>query len=95
MKNVGDSGWIPDHGTTSGVFKSLFLCALIQVAIVPETEQRQVDQLIRSHDGDINSIPRVTCRLWDMVILQKLSRHGIVRCNNIDALEQECMAIGN
>lgn len=95
MRNVGGSGWIPDHGSTSGVFKSLFLCALIQVAIVPETKHRQADQLIRSHDGDVNSIPGVTCRVWEMAILQKLIQDGVVRCNNLDELERECMAVGN
>lgn len=95
ITNVGGSGWIPDHGQTSGVFKSLFLCALIQIAIVPEAEHPRVDQVIRCHDNDVNTIHEVTCRVWVMAILQKLAQHGVVRCNDLDALEQECMAIGN
>ncbi|CAG7957913.1 unnamed protein product [Penicillium salamii] len=94
VKNLG-RGWIPDHGPTGGVFKSNFLCALVQVAIVPGTVCGQLDQIMRSHDSDVNSIPGVTCRVWLMKILEKLIQQGIFRCSNVDALLQECMTIGN
>ena len=94
MRNLG-GGWIPDHGTTGGVFKSNFLCVLIQIANVPLAKHSLLDQIMRSHDGDVNSIPGVTCRVWLMAILQKLIQHGIVHCSNVDALQQECMVFGN
>ena len=54
-----------------------------------------LDELMRSHDADVNMIPGVTCRVWLMKILQKLIQNGIVRCSNPDALQQECMSFGN
>lgn len=94
MRNIG-GGWIPDHGKTGGVFKSNFLCVLIQIASVPQAKHSQLDQIMRSRDGDVNSIPGVTCRVWLMTILQQLLLHEVVRCSSVDALIQECMAIGN
>lgn len=94
MTNLG-GGWIPDHGATGGVFKSNFLCVLIEIARIPQAKHSQVDQIMRSHDGDVNSIPSVTCRVWVMAILQKLILNGIVQCSNCDALQQECMGFGN
>ncbi|GAD93076.1 hypothetical protein TRV_00572 [Paecilomyces variotii No. 5] len=94
MRNFG-GGWIPDHGSTAGVFKSNFLCVLIRIATVPEASHGRLDQIMRSRDGDVNSIPNVTCRVWLMTILQTLAQNGIVRCSNIDALQQECIGFGN
>ncbi|KZF22516.1 hypothetical protein L228DRAFT_267914 [Xylona heveae TC161] len=94
IKQLG-SGWITDHGRTGGVFKSNFLCVLIQIATVAEGAGGQLDQIMRSHDGNVNSIPGVTCRVWILKILEKLMQSVIVRCSNADALLQECMAIGN
>jgi hypothetical protein len=94
IQNLG-SGWIPSHGETAGVFKSIFLCVLIQIATIPEKARNILDQLMRSHDGELYQIPGVTCRVWLLRILQKLIQHGLVRCSNPDALEQECMSFGN
>ena len=94
MKNVG-SGWIPDHGHTSGVFKSNFLCVLIQIAAIPEANHELLDQIMKSCDLDVNDIPGLTCRVWLLTILQDLIRHGLVRCSSVDGLQQECMTFGN
>lgn len=94
MRNLG-GGWIPDHGPTGGVFKSNFLCVLVQIATVAQAEHAQLDQIMRSRDRDVNSIPGVTCRVWLIVILQQLIQHGLVRCSSVDALVQECMDFGN
>lgn len=94
MRSLG-GGWIPDHGKTGGVFKSNFLCVLIQIASVPQAKHSQLDQIMISRDGDVNSIPGVTCRVWLMAILQRLIQHEIVRCSSVDALIQECMSTGN
>ncbi|KKK20528.1 hypothetical protein P175DRAFT_0504931 [Aspergillus ochraceoroseus IBT 24754] len=94
MRNLG-GGWIPDHGPTGGAFKSNFLCVLIEITNVPHVKHGLLDQIMRSRDGDVNSIPGITCRVWLMVILRELIRQGIVRCSNIDGLQQECMTFGN
>ncbi|EFY88763.1 hypothetical protein MAC_05198 [Metarhizium acridum CQMa 102] len=51
-------------------FKSNFLCVLIEIANVPLGKHGPLDQIMRSRDGDVNSIPGVTCRVWLMVILR-------------------------
>ncbi|KAK2865485.1 hypothetical protein FQN49_003524 [Arthroderma sp. PD_2] len=94
MKNLG-GGWIADHGPTGGVFKSNFLCVLIQIGSIPQAKEAELDQVMKSHDGDVNSIPGVTCRIWVLAILQRLAQQGLVRYSSRDALEQECMRIGN
>lgn len=87
--------WIPDHGRTGGVLKANFLCVLIQIASIPQAKRDLLDETIRSRDKDITSNPGVTCRVWLMTILQRLIELGIVQCNDYNALEQECIAIGN
>jgi hypothetical protein len=95
MRNVG-GGWIPDHGPTGGVvFKSNFLCALVQIATVLEASRDSLDRIMRCHDGDVNTIPGVTCRAWVIKVLEKLIQQGIVRCSDADALQQECMVFRN
>lgn len=94
MRNLGD-GWIADHGTSSGVFKSTFLCVLIQIADIPSAKRDQLDQIMRSRDGDVNSIPGMSCRVWLLEILHQLAQQGLVRCSDCKALEQECFRIGN
>ncbi|OAX82370.1 hypothetical protein ACJ72_03287 [Emergomyces africanus] len=94
IRNLG-SGWIPDHGPTGGVFKSNFLCVLVQIADVPEAKTPQLDQIMRSLDPSINAIPGISCRVWLFTVLQNLVHHGIVRCTDLAALQQECMGIGN
>lgn len=59
MRNVG-GGWLPDHGPTGGVFKSNFLCVLVQIASIPADEEQRLDQLMRTYDSNVNSIPGVT-----------------------------------
>ncbi|KAJ9400228.1 hypothetical protein DTO282F9_2998 [Paecilomyces variotii] len=94
IRNLG-GGWIPDHVSTHGVFKSNFLCALVRIATVPKANHSRLDQIMKSRDGDVNAIPGVTCRVWVMTILQTLIQNGIIRCSNVDALQQECMEFGN
>ncbi|PGH34386.1 hypothetical protein GX50_02753 [[Emmonsia] crescens] len=94
VKNLG-IGWITDHGDTGGVFKSNFLCVVIHIATVPQARHAQVDQTMKSLDGNINSIPGISCRVWLLSILQKLIQNGIVRCSSYTELEQECFTIGN
>ncbi|EEP77765.1 predicted protein [Uncinocarpus reesii 1704] len=94
IRNLG-SGWIVDHEPTNGIFGANFLCVLIEIATVPETKHGELDQIIRSYDANVNSIPGVTCRVWLLEVAQKLIDHGIIHCNSHLELGQECMAIGN
>ncbi|KAJ5312133.1 hypothetical protein N7508_002963 [Penicillium antarcticum] len=87
-------GWIPEHGPNS-VLKSNFFCVLIQIASVVETNLALLDNVMRTHDKDMNGILGVTCRVWLVMILEKLVQGGMVRCENLQALEEECMAFGN
>lgn len=56
-------GWIADHGSTAGVFKSQFLGVLIEIGSIPEDEEATLDQIMRSHDSDAKNIPRFTCQV--------------------------------
>lgn len=90
------SGWIPDHAATGGVFKSNFLCTLIKiVADVPAAKESQLDGAMRAYDNSLNTIPGLTCRVWLFTIIALLVQHGVVHCDNLNALQAECMSIGN
>ncbi|KAM5442921.1 hypothetical protein MferCBS31731_001793 [Microsporum ferrugineum] len=94
MKNLA-GGWIADHGETGGVFKSNFLCVLIQIASVPPEKKTLLDQVMKSRDGDVNSIPGMSCRVWVLTIAEKLAQQGLLRYSSLEALEQECFRVGN
>lgn len=94
MKGLG-SGWIADHGSTRGVFKSQFLCVLIEIGRIPADKEGTLDQVIRSRDGSANDIPGMTCRVWLFTILPFLVQSGLVRCNDLQGLQQECFDFGN
>ncbi|KAJ5172381.1 hypothetical protein N7492_004974 [Penicillium capsulatum] len=87
--------YMPNHGHTGGIFKENFLCALIKIASIPEDLHATFDQIVRSRDGDLGSIPGVTCRVWLLEILRQLSLRGIVHCDDVGILERECFDIGN
>ncbi|KAL3472276.1 hypothetical protein BJX99DRAFT_235857 [Aspergillus californicus] len=84
-----------EHGPTGGIFKENFLCVLIQIATVPVEKHEQLDRTMRSRDGDVNSIPGVTCRVWLFTIFEALMRDSIVRCSSVNAVQEDCMGIGN
>lgn len=92
VKNLG-SGWIA--GKTNGVFKSNFLCVLIQIASVPQAKHGQLDQIMRAHDSNLNSMENISCRVWLMTGLRALVQNDIVQCSNPDELEKECFDFGN
>ncbi|OJD13800.1 hypothetical protein AJ78_05782 [Emergomyces pasteurianus Ep9510] len=74
---------------------SNFLCVLVHIAAVPQEKRTQVDPIMKALDGNINSIPGVTCRVWIMKVLEMLIENGIVRCNSTSELQDECFTIGN
>ena len=94
MKNLG-SGWVTEHGPTGGVFKSQFLCVLIQIASIPAEEEQQLQQTMTTYDATPNSIPNVTCRVWLFTILKLLVQQGLVGCEDLESLQAECMDHGN
>lgn len=89
------NGYMPNHGRTGGIFKENFLCALITIATIPEELRERFDRIVRSRDGDLQSLPGVTCRVWLLEIVRQLSQRGIIQGDGIGLLEQECFDIGN
>lgn len=94
VKGLGD-GWIADHGIRSCIFKSLFLCGLVQIGKIPATKGQELDYKIRSRDSALNEIPNVTCKVWLFEVFLGLVQQGLVRCENSEALKNECLAFGN
>ncbi|RMZ78775.1 hypothetical protein DV738_g3676, partial [Chaetothyriales sp. CBS 135597] len=94
IKNMG-SGWITDHAHTGGALKSQFLCVYVQIGSIPADKEGQLDQLVRSYDGSINTIPGITCRVWIFLVVQRLVEAGLLRCHDLASLERECLAFGN
>src|ERR1700690_4006867 len=97
IKSPG-SGWMTDHGRTSGVFKSFLLVGLLQIATVPSGLESYVDQQIRAYDSSINT-PGVTCRVWVLWVLallqQPVNEQVILKCTDLSELEQEAKDWGN
>jgi len=94
MKSLG-GGWIADHGTTSGVFKSQFPCVLIEIGSISADKEGMLDRIMRSYDGSANTTPGFTCRVWVFMILPLLIQAGLLRCNDLAGLQQECFGYGN
>ena len=98
VKNIG-GGWITDHGITKGVFKSFLLVGLFRIANVPPGWESVVDNKIRTYDSQLNHINGITCRKWVLWVLAKLQEpdngYSILKCNDLNALEQELLAFGN
>lgn len=97
--NIVDN-WIGDHGPTGGVMKSLFLCAMVQIADIPPQAHAKLDEIMRSYDSSLNdyiiSLPGPTCRTWLMEVMKRLVDAGLVQCKGtVDELQEECLEIGN
>lgn len=84
-----------DHGTTSGVFKSLFLCVVIGVRTIPFVRTETLDKIIRSVEDSVNGILGLTCRSRALSQYSALLRADLVHCDDIKSLEQECKDFGN
>jgi hypothetical protein len=94
VKNIG-SGWVPDHGPTGGVFKSNFLCVVIEIATIPPNKEQLLDQLMKTYDHNLNDTQGITCRVWVMKILALLVQHGLAACSDLPGLQAECFNFGN
>lgn len=98
IRNVG-SGWMPDHGVTTAIFKEFLLVGLFRIADVAEKWHPHLDQISRSLDANLNH-PTQTCRVWALdvlALLQKPLHDGqrIFNCDDIPALQQEIFDWGN
>ncbi len=89
------SGWIADHGVTTGAFKSSFLVGMIRTADVPAGRLEGADRIIRSYDTTLNNIGKINCRQWVLRIMVLLQEEGILRCQNLDTLEWETLNWSN
>ena len=95
IKGMG-RGWIADHGPTNGVFKSFLLVGLFHIATI-DIDRRslgQLDGLMRTYDNQLNT-PGITCRVWVLWVLQQLQNNGLLKCNDLQALESEVFNFGN
>lgn len=50
------TGWVTDQGPRRGVFKTKFLCVLVQIATVPPRAMVQKDAVIISKDREMSQI---------------------------------------
>ena len=89
------NNWFPDFGFTRGVLKSMRLDVLIQIGSIPDKQEAQLDRLMKHYNEYLNAMAGVTCRVWVLKIVELLVQHGLIRCQDVGALEQECFAIGN
>jgi hypothetical protein len=94
MKSIG-GGWIANHGSTGGVFKSQFLCVLIEIGSISADKEGTLDRIMKSYDSSANTIPGLTCRFWVFMILPLLIQAGLLRCDDLVGLQQECFGYGN
>ncbi|KAF1958003.1 hypothetical protein CC80DRAFT_592464 [Byssothecium circinans] len=93
------SGWIADHGPTTGVLKSFLLIGLFQIAAIPAGWEGYVDQQLRTYDSALNDLPNITCRVWLFWVLALLQKEvngcKVLKCTDLAALEAEIIAWGN
>lgn len=94
---TGNPGrWIAAHGTARNTFQSGQLSVLVQIGQIPQSASNQLDQIMRSHDHELNDLSHLTCRVWVFTIVEKLAAAGMVSMTGtISALEDECKAFGN
>ncbi len=92
IKGIGVA-WIADHGTTSGVMRSMYLIGVMRIGYCAPQDYHKVDTIVRSVPTDqappgYNSL---TCRTWALHVVRLLGSgsNDYVRCNDINALEQE------
>ena len=64
--------WITAHGITAEVFKSLFLCVLIRIGTIDSAHASQLDSVMRSYDGQLNSTPNLSCDSWLFAVMERL-----------------------
>lgn len=67
---------------------------IIQIATIPPSAHERVDEVMRSYDESLNSIPGITCRVWILTVLRILVDEGFVHCD-IGELEKDCFGFGN
>ena len=94
VKGLGE-GWITDHGQTGCIFKSLFLGCLMRIASIDEGRTGELDRVIENLDSELNEIPGVTCRVWLFEVLPRLVEAGFFTCRDPQALQTECLELGD
>ncbi|EXJ92452.1 hypothetical protein A1O3_01003 [Capronia epimyces CBS 606.96] len=94
IKNLG-SGWTAEHAARTNVFISNLLCVVIEIASIPTHREQELATIMRTYDNNLNDIPGIRCRLWIFLVLKLLVQQGLVHCDNLETLQQECLRIGN
>ncbi|KAJ5474895.1 hypothetical protein N7475_004461 [Penicillium sp. IBT 31633x] len=93
VRGIG-GGWITGHEATAVLFTENFLCVVIQIATIPASAHGSVDEIMKSYDEKLNSIPGITCRTWLVKVLDMLVEEGFVQCD-VGELERDCFEFGN
>lgn len=94
----GDPVWTAEHGRVGNLFKDFLLCVVVEIGTVPDHAEDKAEAIFKSFDPFVNDkkkLPSVTCRTWLMMVVQELANANLVYCQDIRALERECMDAGN
>ena len=75
--------------------KELYLDVLVQVASVEVKKAEELDGFMKGFNENLNGIEGLTCRVWILKVVGLLVENGLVRCEDVGPLEQECMEVGN
>ncbi|CZT17627.1 uncharacterized protein RCC_03464 [Ramularia collo-cygni] len=94
---TGSAGrWIAAHSDARNTFKSQSLSVLVQIGQIPQSATDQLDQIMKSHDHELNNLPGLTCRVWVFTVVEKLVAAGLLTMTGTTStLEDECKAYGN
>lgn len=87
------SRWLADHSLASDITKSFLLVGLFQIAFIPA--EFDVDSVMRSFDDRLNDVEGLNCRTWVFDVLGSLRGSGVLRCDDLGALEREALDWGN
>ncbi|KAI0021378.1 hypothetical protein F4780DRAFT_287222 [Xylariomycetidae sp. FL0641] len=103
ISNLKSGYWIAEHTELRDPFKLFLLNGFFHIATIQLDQADRVDGVVRSYDNDLNR-PETTCRTWLLRVLKLLQcetvrgltgERAILRCGDIDALEQETKDFGN
>ncbi|CAL1707304.1 unnamed protein product [Somion occarium] len=92
IRNLGQ-GWILEIEGTHNFMKEFLLIGCLRIAIVPSMNHNRIQKILQdipyiSEDGTM------TCRIWVLNGLKALIDGGHVRCDDLQALEQEVFDFG-
>ena len=94
----GRGHWLAEHAADPQVFLNNMLVAIIEIGTISEEKHEQAMEIIHSLDDEPNDEekwPGINCHKWLLIVVKKLAEQGLVQCEDVDALRQECLDLGN